>query len=148
MVKYTGDDLEDHDATGAVIKDDQGRVLMQEHVKYGFWTIPVGKAKKEQHVEEALVEELFEECDITVIDFREIVKREYVYERDGKNVRLISHIYEIDNYSGTIKNKEPHKHSRQLFLSLEEVKKLDYLSDATLLYLEHLGYRRDARLSL
>ena len=44
-INYSEEDLRDHDAIGAVVKDSKGRILVQDHVTYGFWTIPVGKAK-------------------------------------------------------------------------------------------------------
>lgn len=145
-VKYTPEDLEDHETIGAVIKDTKDRILMQEHVKYGFWTIPIGKAKPGQTMKDALKEELFEECNITIKDFKEIAQRKYVYNRNGKKVKVFSHIYEIIEYSGTIENKEPHNHTHQEFKELEEIKNLPHLSDSTLLYLETLGHKRPAHI--
>jgi len=68
-INYNEEDLMDHKAPGAVIKDKQGNILMQEHVKYGFWTTPIGKAKHDQNIEEALKEEIFEECNLTVEEY-------------------------------------------------------------------------------
>ena len=137
-IKYTEEDLKDHIGISAVIKDNQGRVLMQNHVKYGFWTLPVGKALPEQTVEDCLKEELFEECGINVEEFRFLLKREFIYDRHGHKVTVVKYLYEITRYSGEIKNKEPHKHSEQKFMAINEIKKLPHLSDATLLYLEIL----------
>lgn len=145
-IKYSSEDLEDHDAIGAIIKDNQGRILMQKHVKYGFWTIPIGKVKFGQPVDEALKQELLEECGISIIDFKEITQKEYVYNRNGKKVRLINHIYEILKYSGNIENKEPHKHIQQEFKELKEIKSISHLSDATLMYLDSLGYTRPSHI--
>jgi hypothetical protein len=39
-VKYNTEDMVDHDAVVAVIKDNEGRILLQEHIKYGHRTIP------------------------------------------------------------------------------------------------------------
>ena len=55
-------------------------------------------------------------------------------------------IFEIIKYSGEMKNMEPYKHSEQKFMDLEDVKKLPYISDLTLLYLEYLGFKREKRL--
>jgi len=83
-INYTEEDLEDHNGMGAVIKDDKGQILVQEHVKYGFWTLPVGKAKKDSDVKEGLKKELLEECGINAVKFREIAKRDYYYTRNKR----------------------------------------------------------------
>ena len=41
-VNYNMEDIVSHHGVAAVVKDRRGKILMQEHVKYGFWTIPVG----------------------------------------------------------------------------------------------------------
>jgi len=119
---------------------------MQEHAKYGFWTIPVGKVGKDQKVVDGLKQEILEECNIQINDFTEIMTREYTYNRDGNDVLVISHLFDILKYTGEIKNNEPHKHTQQKFLSLDEIKELTYLSDLTLLYLETIGFIRAARI--
>ncbi len=143
---YNHEDLVDHNGIAAVIKDNSGRILMQLHVKFGFWTIPVGKVDLRDSIEYGLKKEVLEECGITIQDYKEITSKNFVYDRRGKNVQLTSYLFEIKRYSGIIQNKEPHKHTRQEFLTLEQIKVLPYLSDMTLLYLETLGFRRDAKL--
>lgn len=76
---------------------------------------------------------------------KEIATRRYDYIRDGKNVFVDVHLFEVIEYFGTIKNNEPHKHKVQEFLSLDKIKNLPYLSDNTLLYLETIGFKREAR---
>ena len=140
-MKYTSEDMSDHDAVAAVIKNNDVEILMQEHVKYGFWTIPLGKAKNDQSVDEGLKQELFEELDISITRYKEITGRNYTYT-DGRNIKVTAHIFEILSYTGKIYNKEPHKHKQQIFLSLDKIGKLPFLSDMTLLYLETLGIKR------
>jgi hypothetical protein len=55
-------------------------------------------------------------------------------------------LFEIIKYSGVMKNKEPEKHREQKFMALEEIKKLPYLSDLTLLYLSFLDFNREAKI--
>jgi ADP-ribose pyrophosphatase YjhB (NUDIX family) len=143
---YTLEDLKDHVAIAGVIRDTYGNILIQRHNKYGFITIPIGKAKSGQTAEQGLMEELFEECDIVLTDFKLILKKDYSYDRRGKLINLVLYLFEIIDYSGIIKNKELEKHSEQKFMSLDEIKKSPYLSDATLLYLESLGFVRDAKI--
>ena len=146
-VNYTDEDLCDHHAVSAVIKDEHGNILMQNHVKYGFWTIPIGKAKSNQTPIEGIKEEVFEECNIIIEDIKEVVYKEINYERNGKQVRALTHVFEVMKYSGDIENKEPEKHTEQKFIPLEDIMKIPYLSDATILFLESIGLKRDAKLS-
>ena len=145
-IKYNKEDLSNHEGVSVVIKDKTGKILMQNHVKHGFWTIPVGKVKINQSVEEGLIEEVFEECNLKILEFKELINRNYQYVRDDKNVNVFSHLFEVQKYSGEMKNMEPHKHLEQRFMDLEEIKKLSYLSDMTLLYLEYLGFKRKPRI--
>ncbi len=145
-IKYTPGDLVDHAGIAAVIRDAHGRVLVQDHIKYGFWTIPVGKAEHGQSPQDALCQEVSEECDIVVEEFHESVRRLYHYVRDGKPVTMTLHLFVVDRWSGDVRNAEPHKHREICFMTLEEIRHLPYLSDATLLLLETLGYPRPAKI--
>src|SRR3989344_5107919 len=82
MVSFNPEDLVSHDGIAAIIKNAKGEVLVQEHVKYGFWTIPVGKAKKGQKVEDALKKEIFEECNLAIESCQEITSRDYTYAKN------------------------------------------------------------------
>lgn len=145
-INYKKEDLVDHHGICAVIKDEEGKILMQHHAKFDFWTIPVGKVKSGQSVEDGLKEEILEECDLIVEEMVELVSRNYEYEREGNKVNVFSHLFEVTKYSGQMKNKEPEKHYEQKFMDLEEIKKLPYLSDLSLLYLEQLGFVRPPKL--
>jgi 8-oxo-dGTP pyrophosphatase MutT (NUDIX family) len=145
-IKYTEEDIFDHDGVTAVIKNDNEEILMQEHIKYGFWTTPVGKVKKGQSIEEGLREEMSEECNIIIEESKEVKTKRYTYKRNGKKVKVRVHVFEILKYKGTLKNNEPHKHTQQKFISLDEIKKLPYLSDVTILYLRVIGFERKAHI--
>ncbi|MBU1037308.1 NUDIX domain-containing protein [Patescibacteria group bacterium] len=145
-IKYNSDDIVSHHGVAAVIKNQQGEILMQKHAKYGFWTIPVGKVKNGQSIEEGLKQEILEECNIYIEKSKEITVRNYTYNRNGNEVLVASHLFEILHYSGEVKNNEPQKHQQQIFLPLEKIKTLAYLSDLTLLYLETLGIKREAKI--
>lgn len=143
-IKYNNEDVVDHDGVAAVIKNVAGEVLVQEHVKYGFWTIPVGKVKTGQDVQGGLKEEILEECNLNILESKEICVKDYFYERDGRSVKVISHLFEVQKYSGEMKNNEPHKHRQQIFMPINKIMELPYLSDLTLLYLNQLGFSRQA----
>lgn len=145
-IKYTEEDIFDHDGITALIKNKKGEILMQEHLKYGFWTIPVGKVKRGQSIEEGLKEEMLEECNIYIEKSKLLKTKRYTYKRNSKKVKVRIHLFEILKYKGRIKNNEPHKHKYQKFINIKEIKKIPYLSDVTLLYLKFLGFERKAHL--
>jgi ADP-ribose pyrophosphatase YjhB (NUDIX family) len=146
MVEYTGEDLADHHGVSAIISDGQGNILMQEHVKYGFWTIPIGKVAIREDVVEGIRQEVLEECGITAEKIVEVMHREFFYERGGRKQKIITYLFAIMTYSGTPTNKEPLKHRQQIFMSVDDIQKLSYLSDATVLFLESLGIHRKSHL--
>lgn len=145
-INYNDEDVKDHHAAAAVIKNAEGRFLMQEHAKYGFWTLPVGKVVKGQEIEDGLKEEVFEECNLVIEECSEIDSLEREYERRGKPVRVIEHLFEVEKYSGNLENKEPHKHLQQKFVDLEEIKRFSFLSNFTLMFLKTLGFERQAKI--
>lgn len=145
-IAYTTEDKTNHTGVAAVIKNAQGEVLVQEHVKFGFWTIPVGKVKPGQDVVEGLQQEIREECGVEVREWRELARREYMYQRDGEEVAVDAILFEITRYEGEVQNLEPHKHAQQVFMSISDIARLPYVSDMTLLYLEQLGIRREAHI--
>lgn len=142
-INYNAEDLQDYDGIAAVIKDENGNILMQDHVKFGFWTIPVGKVKKDQSIVEGLKQEVMEECDLEILEYVQMASRNYEYLREGINVKVAAHLFEITKYSGEMKNMEPAKHTEQKFMSLEQIMKLPRISDMTLLYLDQLGIKRE-----
>ncbi|MDA3837222.1 MAG: NUDIX hydrolase [Nanoarchaeota archaeon] len=144
--KYNDEDMKNHDAVAAVIKNDEGMILMQKHNKYGFWTIPIGKAGKGQSPEDGLKQEIFEECGLIIEESDLIKQRDYEYIRNQKDIRLTLFLYEITKSSGVLENKEPHKHAEQKFVSIDKIAELPYLSDATILFLESIGIIREARI--
>ncbi|MBU6426840.1 NUDIX hydrolase [Patescibacteria group bacterium] len=96
-IKYNKEDVISHHGVAAVIKNIAGEVLMQEHVKYGFWTIPVGKVKNDQSVLEGLRQEILEECNLHIKEAKELIVKDYYYERNGNRVKVTSHLFEIKN---------------------------------------------------
>jgi 8-oxo-dGTP diphosphatase len=146
-INYNKEDIVSHRGVAAVIRNKQGEILMQEHAKYGFWTIPVGKVKSGQKIEDGLREEIKEETNLSIREFKELKFKKFTYIRNGNKVEVLSHLFEILDYGGAVKNNEPQKHRKQLFLPLAKIKKLPYLSDLTLLYLGTLGIKRKAQLA-
>lgn len=145
-INYNDKDVVSHDGVAAVIKNKNGDILMQEHIKYGFWTIPVGKIEIGQNIIDGLRQEIFEECNLKILEYVEIAHKDFFYKRDGNDVTVSSHLFEITKYSGEMKNMEPQKHKQQIFMPIQKIITLPYLSDLTLLYLNHIGINRIARI--
>lgn len=137
-VGYTKEDLNDHHGVAAVIFNNKGEMLIQNHVKYSFWTIPVGKAKPYQTPEKAIIQEMKEECDIELIDFEEFKTFTRIYARGRKMVQVTAHIFRVNKYKGTIRNIEPDKHKEQVFLPIAHIRAFNRLSDVTLEVLKYL----------
>jgi len=133
---YTPEDLKDHSGVAFVIMDDScEKVLIQNHIKIGKWTIPAGKVRPGSSLEETIVEEAFEEAGLIVKRVTFLKDRMFVYKKNGVIVNTHSHVFRVLEYDGVPQNKEPHKHSEQLFMEINDIYKLPDLSDVTRLWL-------------
>ena len=130
-ISYTpGDLVPEHDAiAGVVIKDK--KMLMLDHVKYNFWTIPIGKVDPGQTTEEGLKMELKEEVNITPLKYKQIGSFVYHDVRQGKKIVITTYIYLIIKWKGVVKNMEPKKHRSIKWMTMKEVKATKKLSDST-----------------
>lgn len=145
-IPYNSEDIVNHHSVAAVIKNESGEILIQFHLKYDFWTLPVGKVKEGQNIIDGLKEEMLEECNLQIEKCNELAVVDLYYNRDGNDVKVISHLFDVLKYTGEMKNNEPHKHREQLFMSLEDIKKLPYISDMTQLYLKQQGFKREVKI--
>lgn len=137
-IQYTPEDLQDFHSIGAIIFNDKKEILMMDHVKFNFWTIPVGKAKPGETPEDGLLTEIKEELNITPTRYEEIGKFIKTYLWHGKKIHTINHLFLVESYKGKIKNKEPNKHRSLEYMTLKEIKKLNKISDMTKLMIKVL----------
>jgi len=121
-IQFNKEDLKDFKSIGAIIIQ-KGKVLMMDHVKFNFWTIPIGKVKTNESVIEGLKNEVKEELDIVVIDYKllNIWKRTFLWH--GKKVKTENYLFKINKWNGRIKNNEPHKHRAIKFMTIDEIKR-------------------------
>jgi 8-oxo-dGTP pyrophosphatase MutT (NUDIX family) len=145
-IPYTTEDILPHSSVFAIIKNRNGEILMQDHIKYNFWTLPGGKVKPDQSKEDALSQEIQEECNIIIWEAHPLVQRDMSYIRKEIPITIPCYLFEIITYEGEIQNNEPTKHRELRFFSVDEIQKLPYLSDVTLLYLESLWILREAKI--
>lgn len=138
QIKYNAQDLKNHHGVAVVIVADN-EILLMDHVKFNFWTIPVGKVDAGQEVIDGLKMEMKEELGIDVVDCEEINVNTKVYNRNGIEVEVIQHIFLIKEYTGNIVNNEPDKHRHITWVRLQDVRRIGDLSHATMKYLELIG---------
>ena len=128
------------DTIAAIIYDDKGKILIFDHRKWNFYTIPVGKVEPGQKIEDALKREIKEECGINIKVSRHIMQEKKSYIINKRRVFVTIYLYEIQSYSGKPKNMEYDKHPKMLFLTPDEILRLPKrLSDATQMALRYLG---------
>jgi ADP-ribose pyrophosphatase YjhB (NUDIX family) len=131
------EDLKDHTGVGAIIKNDKSKVLMFHHLKYDFWTIPIGKCNEGEFPWTILQKEIKEELDLNLClrDFDEIGSFNKTYSRgEGIKTNINQILYKIRFRvrPEMIKNMEPHKHDKMEWMSLEKIaSKYKNISDMT-----------------
>ena len=140
-------------SVGGLIYNENGDILVQYHNKYDFWTIPMGKVEGGLTLEETLKKEFKEELDIEVVEFRELTSKKFTYNNidpktwkfveKGETFKSLFHLFQIDNWTGTIKNNEPQKHSEVRFMSIAKLSKFAQKSDSLKTYLEYLENREN-----
>lgn len=93
-----GHDLILYPAAGAVIPDQQGRILLQEKTFEPGWFIPGGAVEPGEHPEEAVVREVAEETGLVVRPERVVLViggAEYRYEYpNGDQVEITGLLYQ------------------------------------------------------
>jgi len=144
LSQWTKEDLRsDQLGIGVVIRDKEGRILMQDHKKLGMWTIPVGKVDPGSTPEETVRKEVLEETGLNVLSMRKLGSKTEHYRREGHDVTMEHIIFEATSYSGVPENKEPHKHSSMRFVSEDEIRSIGPISDCTKLALSKMGEGRE-----
>lgn len=132
------EDLKDHIGVGAVFHGEKDNILIMQHAKYNFLTIPIGKVSIHDNIDIGLFNEMQQELDVRIEKIDVLGTFHKKYHR-GKKIytHINTYLYDIISYHGIIFNKEPHKHPRLLYMSIDELMKEDptNLSDVTRFYL-------------
>lgn len=92
---------------------DNGKILLENHVKNNAYTVPGGKINPGESVEEAIVRELKEELGINVEEYKLFCVNTFDCEYpvgSGSYRWFKDYCFEIKRYSGVIENLEPRKH--------------------------------------
>ena len=122
-IQYTEEDLQDFQAIGSVFIKDK-KILMMDHVKFNFWTVPIGKVPKGKTVTQGLKQEMKEELNVNVIKQKQLVIWKRTFNWRGKKIKTENFLFLIEDYKGHIKNNEPKKHRSIKYMSIAEIKKV------------------------
>ncbi len=114
-----------------IVRDEKWRILVQDHVKLDFFTIPIWKVKASENIENVMKQELQEELWIQVIRYEKMGECEGEYDYEWTKVRIKTHIFDILSYEGIPQNKESKKHRSIQFMSISDIRQLPKVSDAT-----------------
>lgn len=136
--KFTDEDLTTKEAIWVIIFNEQWEILIQDHIKLDFYTIPIWKIKSWENINEVVKNEVYDETWISINKFEEVCSWEYDFDYDLKKIRILNHIFLVSNRNWVINNKEPSKHRWIKFLSIEEIQNFEKISYATKLALEYL----------
>lgn len=105
---------------GVIIRNQDGKILVQDHVKRGFITCPIGTVEHGELHLDAMIRELKEELGIEAGEMSLLLSCNV---RCG-DIWVDTHIFELQTYRGEITNKEPHKHRSLMWYSKEELNAL------------------------
>lgn len=138
---YSERELEDHIAIGALVENEKHEVLCFKHIRWNFWSFPIGKTEVDETAEAAAVRELKEELGIDVTKMQTVYETLMEYKREGKTVRVSTVLFKVLAHTGTPSNMETNKHTHFGFRSLNELAQEGALSDMLMHYLNTLGIK-------
>ena len=93
-----------------------------DHTKGDMLTFPIGKAKDRESLEEALFRELKEELNIVPVKYNLVLDYKTVFEfKQGIKTQVHLFLFNIENYTGKLSNKEPNKCKSLMWMSREEL---------------------------
>ena len=109
-----------------IIKDKNGYVLLEYHLKTNGYNLPGGKLDKGEKPADALIRELKEELNIDVskddIQYLFTDSFEGTYPDFGDTIiEFRCHIFEVKFYKGEIENMEPEKHPALIYFKLDTI---------------------------
>lgn len=121
-INYNDEDIKNHNSVGAIVFNNAGEVLVVDHIKYNFFTLPIGKARLDEDLKGAMARELFEECNIKVLSLKEVKRIRKEEERRGRLVKMGIVLFKVSDWEGEIFNNEFHKHKSVMFMSIDQLR--------------------------
>lgn len=119
---------------GAIIRDNEGRILLQKRSDYGNWGLPGGGMDPGESIEETMIREVFEETGLVVRQYELYSiysgpRMKYKYP-DGNEVVFVMFIFNVkvdlkgkmDEGNNILIYKDAHQETLQLeFKFIEEI---------------------------
>lgn len=85
---------------GAIIRDENGRILLQRRSDYRDWGLPGGAMEPGESIEETIIREVREETGITIKEYKFITvytgKRMMYKYPDGNEVVFVMFLFEVN----------------------------------------------------
>ena len=123
-------------AVAIIIEDSNGRLLIQDHVKRNFFTMPIGAVEVNETHHDAAVRELHEELNIDAGVLSHYWSGDVPCGSEGD---VYTVIFKLVCYKGDITNAEPHKHRSLQWVAPNEIRGLGKLSATLTKYLDLIG---------
>lgn len=119
---------------GAIIRDNEGRILLQKRSDYGNWGLPGGGMDAGESIEETMIREVFEETGLEVTQYELYSvysgpRMKYRYP-DGNEVVFVMFIFnakvdlegKMDEGSNSLIYKDAHQETLKLeFTFIEDI---------------------------
>ncbi len=114
-----------HKGVGAIIKNDNNKVLMLDRVNFPYgWACPAGHIDKDEEPYQAMIREVKEETNIEVLKYKQVIHEFVQWNECSMGVR--GHdwfVFEIKEWSGKLKQN---KEAKQLsWIDQEKLKDLN-----------------------
>ncbi|MDD4901842.1 MAG: NUDIX hydrolase [Patescibacteria group bacterium] len=129
-----------HQSAGAVIKNNQGEILLIERAIFPFgWSCPSGHIEEGENPEQGMKREIFEETGLKVRKSRLLFNEFLDWNECSRGV--VGHnwfLYEVSEWTGKLKKEESEVKNIN-WVAISELKKLK-LEEAYKYWFKKLGY--------
>jgi len=139
------DNIPNYNAISAIIKDNEGKILILKHVQLELWTIPSEKVGKNQPIEVALKFNMQRDLNILIRDYIEVNTFSHNYLIGKDVVNMIQHQFLILEYKGELENNKRYKYERLKWLDIEDLRNFRDITLVTREYIRYLANKDDKK---
>lgn len=119
----------------AIIKNERGQILLQDHVRSGCWTFPGGKTDEGESAYETVVREIYEETKIRIKSAELLYEYKFPfhYKEESVEYMCIDSLFLVTRWIGIPTIVEPKKCKELRWMHINEMRKLTNVTNT----LEH-----------